>query len=63
MARKKKKERRSEAPAQGTPESSSVHVSVSGHSLDDVHNKLAALHGRGSTRKGKRRSKRQSHRE
>lgn len=58
--RKKKKDERTES---STGESPSVHVSVSGHSLDEVHDKIAAIHGRGAKRGSRRKSKRSSHRE
>lgn len=61
MPRRKKKEKREEGSEPQLPPA--VHVSVSGHSIEDVHNKLAAIHGRGAPRKPKRFSKRASYRE
>lgn len=60
MRKKKKHEGREASPA--TPHEASVHVHVSGDSMDDVHDKISRLAGRGK-RKNKRESKRGSHRE
>ncbi len=61
MKRKKKEHARDErTPNMSEPPAINVHVS--GHTMDDVHRKMESLHGRSAGRKGKRRSKRESHR-
>jgi hypothetical protein len=64
MARKKK-EKRTEGTV-SPPHEASVHVHVSGDSMEEVHEKIARLsgrHGGRGKRKEKRAPKRGSHRE
>ena len=63
MAKRKKKETARDERTPNMSEPPAINVHVSGHTMDEVHRKMESMHGRGAGRKGKRRSKRESHRE
>ena len=63
MPRKKKKHETREAPTAEPRAEPSVHVHVSGQSMEEVHDKIARLSGRKESRKTRRARKRGSARD